>query len=91
MQIKDLSLELDTKSLSAVRGGSYGNSNVGTIGQIMTVGTPVMVGTGAGSSLNNTVNVNATQNASICTDQYAGDVSRLWAGIPCGFPRTLAL
>ena len=91
MQIKDLSLELDTQTLSAVRGGNYGNSNVSTIGQMMTVDTPVMVGSGAGSSTNNTVNVYATQTGTICTDQYAGDIARLWAGIPCGIPRIAAL
>ena len=71
MFIKDLSKELDTKAMSAVRGGDNGNSATNAIGQVMSLSVPVVV-----QSLgptNSNVHVNGTQNASIWNDQYAGD------------------
>jgi hypothetical protein len=44
MLIQDLSKELDTKTMSAVRGGDNGNSANNTIGQAMNLSVPVAVG-----------------------------------------------
>ena len=67
--------------MSAVRGGDYGNANVSNIGQLFSVQTPVMLVAGAGSAVNNTVDVAATQRASIHTDQYAGDAFSFLAAL----------
>jgi hypothetical protein len=71
MFIKDLSKELDTKAMSAVRGGDNGNSATNTIGQVQNLSVPVSV-LGYGPT-NSSVHVNGTQNASIWNSQYAGD------------------
>jgi len=71
MLIKDLSKELDTKAMSAVRGGDNGNSATNTIGQAMNLSVPVAVQSYGPSNTN--VHVNGTQNASIWNDQYAGN------------------
>ena len=71
MLIQDLSKELDTKTMSAVRGGDNGNSANNTIGQLMNLSVPVAVGAGGPSNTN--VHVNGTQDASIWNDQFAGD------------------
>ena len=71
MLIQDLSKELDTKSMSAVRGGDNGNSATNTIGQVQNLSVPVGVLSYGPSNTN--VHVNGTQNASIWSDQDAGD------------------
>jgi hypothetical protein len=71
MRIENLSKELDTQALAAVRGGDNGNSVVNTIGQAQTLYVPVAVG--AAGPANTNVHVNGTQNASIWNDQFGGD------------------
>jgi len=71
MMIQDLSKELDTKSMKAVRGGDNANSVTNTIGQIQHLSVPVSVL--SYGPTNSSVHVNGTQNASIWNDQYAGD------------------
>ena len=71
MQIRDLSKTLDTQSMTAVRGGDNGNSVTNTIGQVQNISAPVSVLSYGPSNTN--VHVNGTQNASIWSDQYAGD------------------
>jgi hypothetical protein len=71
MLIKDLSRELDTKAMTAVHGGDNGNSATNTIGQRLGISVPVAVG--AAGPANTNVHVSGTQNASIWSDQYAGD------------------
>jgi hypothetical protein len=73
MMIQDLSKELDTKSMKAVRGGDNGTSAASNILQAMGISAPVMVGYGAGSAGNTFVHVDGTQNASISTHQTSGD------------------
>jgi len=80
MFIKDLSKELDTKAMSAVRGGDNGNSVTNTIGQVQTLSVPVSV-LGNGPT-NSSVHVNGTQNASIWNSQYAGDSFAALFAIP---------
>ena len=74
MRIENLSKELDTKTMTAVRGGDNGNSATNTIGQVLNLSVPVAVG--AGGPSNTDVHVNGTQNASIWNDQDAGDSFR---------------
>ena len=71
MKIQDLSKELDTQTLRAVRGGDNGVSGSNIIGQGQNLSVPVLVGV-AGPA-NTDVHVNGTQKASICNDQYTGD------------------
>jgi hypothetical protein len=71
MLIQDLSKELDTQSMTAVRGGDNGNSATNVIGQLMNLSVPVGVVSYGPSNTN--VHVNGTQNASVWNDQYAGD------------------
>jgi hypothetical protein len=71
MLIKDLSKELDTKAMSAVRGGDNGNSATNNIGQVLNLSVPVAVQ--SYGPTNSNVHVNGTQNASIWNDQFAGD------------------
>jgi hypothetical protein len=71
MLIKDLTKELDTKSMTAVRGGDNGNSANNSIGQVMNLSVPVAV-QGYGPT-NSSVHVDGTQNASIWNSQYGGD------------------
>ena len=71
MLIQDLSRELDTKAMTAVRGGDNGNSATNTIGQVQNISAPVGV-LSYGPS-NTDVHVNGTQNASIWNDQFGGD------------------
>jgi hypothetical protein len=71
MKIQDLSKELDTQTLRAVRGGDNGVSGSNIIGQGQNLSVPVLVGV-AGPA-NTDVHVNGTQKASICNDQFAGD------------------
>ena len=71
MLIQDLSKELDTQSMTAVRGGDNGNSATNSVGQLMNLSVPVASLSGGPS--NTSVHVNGTQNAAIWNDQYAGD------------------
>ena len=71
MLIENLSKELDTKAMTAVRGGDNGNSATNTIGQKMNLSVPV--GVLSYGPANTNVHVNGTQNATIWNDQYAGD------------------
>jgi hypothetical protein len=73
MLIKDLSKALDTKSMSAVRGGDNGTSAASSILQAMGIDAPVAVGYGAGSAGNTFVHVDGTQNGSIANNQTSGD------------------
>jgi len=73
MQIENLSKEkeLDTKDMTAVRGGDNGNSAVNTVGQVLNLSAPVAVG--AFGPSNTDVHVNGTQDATILNDQFGGD------------------
>ena len=71
MLIENLSKELDTKTMTAVRGGDNGNSASNVIGQAMNLSVPVSVL--SYGPTNSNVHVNGTQNARIWNDQYAGD------------------
>jgi hypothetical protein len=71
MLIKDLSKELDTKAMTAVRGGDNGNSASNVIGQALNLSVPVAVLSYGPSNTN--VHVSGTQKATIWNDQYAGD------------------
>jgi len=71
MQIQDLSKELDTETMTAVRGGDNGNSANNTIGQVLNIAAPVAVG--AGGPSNTSVHVNGTQYGSIFNEQFGGD------------------
>jgi hypothetical protein len=74
MLIQDLSKELDTKSMTAVRGGDNGNSATNTIGQALNLSVPVAVQSYGPSNTN--VHVDGTQYATIWNDQDAGDSFR---------------
>ena len=71
MLIENLSKDLDTQTMTAVRGGDNGNSATNLIGQKLNLYVPVAVG--AGGPANTNVHVNGTQDATIWNDQYAGD------------------
>ena len=71
MLIENLSKELDTKAMTAVRGGDNGTSATNTIGQALNMSVPVAVQSYGPS--NTTVHVNGTQDASIWNYQDAGD------------------
>jgi hypothetical protein len=73
MLIQDLSKELDTKAMTAVRGGDNGNAAVSNILQAMLINAPVAVGYGAGSAGNTFVHVDGDQSADITTHQTSGD------------------
>jgi hypothetical protein len=73
MIIQNLSKELDTKTLKAVRGGDNGTSAASSILQAMGIDAPVAVGYGPGSAGNTFVHVDGTQNASIANNQTSGD------------------
>ena len=74
MLIENLSKELDTKAMTAVRGGDNGNSASNNIGQEMNLSVPVAVGAYGPSNTN--VHVDGTQYATIWNDQDAGDSFR---------------
>ena len=74
MLIQDLSKELDTKTMSAVRGGDNGNSATNVIGQALNLSVPVAIQSYGPSNTN--VHVTGTQDASIWNDQDAGDSFR---------------
>jgi hypothetical protein len=85
MQIQDLSKELDTQAMTAVRGGDNGNSSVSTILQEMGISAPVAVAYGPGSAGNTFVNVTGSQNGSTSTDQTSGDKYSAFLGSLKGF------
>jgi len=71
MLIENLSKALDSKAMSAVRGGDNGNSAVNSIGQVQNLVVPVSVM--SYGPTNSSVHVNGTQNASIWNSQFGGD------------------
>ena len=73
MLIRDLSKELDTKAMSAVRGGDNGTSSASTLLQAMGIDVPVAVGYGAGSAGNTFINVNGSQSGDISNHQTSSD------------------
>jgi hypothetical protein len=83
MKIENLSKELDTQDMAAVRGGDNGNSATNTIGQVLNLSAPVAVLSGGPS--NTDVNVSGQQNAAIWNEQEAGDSFR--ALFPVEIPR----
>jgi len=81
MLIQDLSKALDSKTMTAVRGGDNGNAANNTIGQVMNLSVPVAV-LGYGPT-NSSVHVSGTQNASILNSQFGGDsFAALFGGFP---------
>jgi hypothetical protein len=75
MLIQDLSKELDTETMTAVRGGDNGNAATNRIGQALNLSVPVAVG--AYGPANTNVHVYGTQDATIYNDQDAGDSFRV--------------
>jgi hypothetical protein len=76
MLIENLSHELDTKSMTAVRGGtSNSNANSSLISQVMNA--PVSVIGGAVNGGNVDIDIKPSQWASNYTDQYAGNATSL--------------
>jgi hypothetical protein len=71
MRIENLSKELDTRTMTAVRGGDNGNAVNNTIGQALNLAVPV--GVLSYGPANTNVHVNGTQTATIYNDQDAGD------------------
>jgi hypothetical protein len=71
MKIENLSKELDTEALAAVRGGDNGDSAVNKIGQQQGIVAPLSV-MGYGPS-NTSTHVNGTQNAAVWNSQISGD------------------
>ncbi len=71
MRIENLSQELDTRTMTTVRGGDNGSAGTNYIGQALNLSVPV--GILAGGPSNSFVKVNGTQNANIWNDQVAGD------------------
>ena len=73
MLIQDLSRDLDTRTMTAVRGGDNGNSSVSDMLQGMGIVSPVAVGYGAGSAGNTFVHIDPSQTASSSTQETSGD------------------
>jgi hypothetical protein len=73
MKIQDLSKELDTKTMKAVRGGDNGTSAASSILQAMMIDAPVAVGYGAGSAGNTFIHVDGNQSGSVSNNQTSGD------------------
>ena len=71
MLIQDLSKELDTETMTAVRGGDNGNSATNVIGQALSQTVPVAVLSYGPTNTN--VHVSGHQDATIYNDQDAGD------------------
>jgi len=71
MRIENLSKDLDSKTMTAVRGGDNANAGTNTIGQAMNLSVPVAIG--AGGPSNTSIHVDGTQKATIWNDQFAGD------------------
>ena len=81
MLIKDLSKELDTKSMTAVRGGDNGTSAASSVLQAMGINAPVAVGFGPGAAGNTFVHVDGSQSADISNHQTSGDKFAAFLGI----------
>jgi hypothetical protein len=73
MKIENLSKELDTTDMTAVRGGDNGTSAASSILQAMGISAPVTVGYGAGSAGNTFVHVDGSQDGDISNHQTSGD------------------
>ncbi len=73
MLIQDLSKELDTKAMTAVRGGDNGTSAASSILQAMMLNAPVAVGYGPGSAGNTFIHVDGSQSGDISNHQTSGD------------------
>jgi hypothetical protein len=73
MMIQDLSKELDTEAMTAVRGGDNGTSAASSILQAMGINAPIAVGYGAGSAGNTFIHVDGNQSADISNHQDSGD------------------
>ncbi len=73
MLIKDLSKELDSQAMAAVRGGDNGTSAASSILQAMGIDAPVAVGYGAGSAGNTFIHVDGSQSGDISNHQTSGD------------------
>ena len=73
MKSQDLSKELDTKTMKAVRGGDNGASAASSILQAMGIDAPVAVGYGAGSAGNTFIHVDGNQSGSVSNNQTSGD------------------
>ena len=71
MRIENLSKELNSETMTAVRGGDNGNAATNVIGQVLNQSVPVAVLSGGPSNTN--VHVTGTQNASIWNFQDGGD------------------
>jgi hypothetical protein len=71
MQIENLSKDLDTKTMTEVRGGDNGNSATNNVGQVLNLSAPVGVLSGGPS--NTSVHVDGSQTANICNEQFGGD------------------
>jgi len=81
MLIKDLSKELDTETMTAVRGGDNGNSAASNILQAMGINAPVAVGFGPGSAGNTFVHVDGSQTADVSNHQTSGDKFAAFLGV----------
>jgi len=81
MLIKDLSKELDTTAMTAVRGGDNGTANVANILQAMQIDTPIGVGYGAGSAGNTFIHINGSQDGSVTNHQTSGDKFAAFLGM----------
>ena len=73
MQIKDLTKDLDSKAMTAVHGGDNGNAGVNTVFQQLGMNVPIGIVTGPGAAVNNFIDVDGSQNASIDNQQDSGD------------------
>ncbi len=73
MLIQDLTKELDTQAMTAVRGGDNGTSAASSILQAMMIDAPVAVGYGPGSAGNTFVHVDGSQSGDISNHQTSGD------------------
>ena len=87
MLIKDLSKELDAKAMTAVHGADRGNAAVPTLIQGLEQNSFNGVAAGAGSAINNTNDVSATQDATQHVDQNNGNFFSLHVGFPYYFKR----
>jgi hypothetical protein len=85
MLIQDLSKELDTQAMTAVRGGDNGTSAASTLLQEMGISVPVAVGYGAGSAGNTFINVNGNQSGDITNHQKSRDKFSALLGALEGF------
>ena len=73
MLIQDLSKELDTEAMTAVRGGDNGASAASSILQAMRIDAPIAVGYGAGSAGNTFIHIDGSQSGDISNHQTSGD------------------